>query len=85
MLISAVEQGDSVIYIHTPSFKIFFSIMAYLSILNMVPCAVGPCHLSFLYNNCLHLLFPNSQSTPPRPGPGNHSIILCVFESISVL
>ena len=39
MLISALQQSDSVIDIY-PFFFIFFSIMAYPGILNIVPCAV---------------------------------------------
>ena len=37
VLISAVQQSDSVIHI---SFFIFFSIMVYHKILNIVPCAI---------------------------------------------
>ena len=39
VLISALQQSDSVIDIY-PFFFIFFSIMAYPGILNIVPCAV---------------------------------------------
>ena len=39
MLIFALQQSDSVIHIY-PFFFIFFSIMAYPRILNIVPCAV---------------------------------------------
>ena len=39
VLISAVQQNDSVIHIHT-FFLIFFSIMVYHRILNIVPCAL---------------------------------------------
>ena len=50
VLISAVQQSDSVIHIYTFFFKILLSIMVYHSILNIVPCAiVGPCCLSILY------------------------------------
>ena len=48
MLISAVQQSDSVIYmcvcvyiyIYILFFKIFFSIIVYHKILNTVPCAI---------------------------------------------
>ena len=39
VLIFALQQSDSVIHIY-PFFFIFFSIMAYPRILNIVPCAV---------------------------------------------
>ena len=39
VLISAVQQSDSVIHIHTFVF-ILFSIMVYHRILNIVPCAI---------------------------------------------
>ena len=39
ILISAVQQYDLVIHIHT-FFFIFFSIMVYQKILNIVPCAI---------------------------------------------
>ena len=38
VLISAVQQSDSVIHLYT-FFFIFFSIMVYARILNIVPCA----------------------------------------------
>ena len=40
LLIFAIQQSDSVIHIYT-FFKIFFSIMVYLRMLNIVPCAQG--------------------------------------------
>ena len=39
VLISAVQQSDSVIHIYT-FFFIFFSIMVYHRILNIVPCVI---------------------------------------------
>ena len=39
VLISAVQQSDSFIHIHA-FFFIFFSIMVYHRILNIVPCAI---------------------------------------------
>ena len=39
VLISAVQQSDSVIHIYT-FFFIFFSIMLYPRVLNIVPCAI---------------------------------------------
>ena len=40
MLISAVQKSDLVIHIHIYYFSIFFSIVVYHRILNIVPCAV---------------------------------------------
>ena len=43
VLISSLQQSDSVIHIYThiyTFFFIFFSIMVYQSILNVVPCAI---------------------------------------------
>ena len=70
MLTSPVQQSDSVIHMHTFIF-IFFSIMVYHRILNIVPCAISRT-LSYLsiYSICnvLHLLTQNSQSSPsPHP------------------
>ena len=50
MLISTVQQNNSVIHICI-FFFIFFSIVNYHRILNIVPCAllVGSCYLSVLY------------------------------------
>ena len=39
VLISAGQQGDSIIHIHT-FFFIFFHTMVYLRVLNIVPCAI---------------------------------------------
>ena len=51
MLISAVQQGDLVIQIHTHIYiHIFFSIIVYQRILNIVLCyTVGPCSLPILH------------------------------------
>ena len=48
MLISAVQQSDSVTYMHT-FFFIFFSTMVYHRVFSIVLCAVGPCCLSILF------------------------------------
>ena len=48
VLVSDVQQSDSVIRIYT-LFFIFFSILVYHRVLNVVPCARGPCCLSILY------------------------------------
>ena len=61
--IPAVQQSDSFIHICT-FFFLFFSIMVYHRILNIVPYMVGSCCLFILQNKSLHLLIPNSQSIP---------------------
>ena len=38
--VTAIQQGDSAIHIHTFFFNTFFSIMVYHRILNIGPCAV---------------------------------------------
>ena len=80
MLISAEQQSDSVIHIYT-FFFIFFSIMVYHRILNIVPCVYSRALLfiHFLFNS-LHLLTSNSQSIPLPPplAFGNHKSVLCV-------
>ena len=40
VLISAVQQSDSVIHIYAFFLEIFFSILVYRRILNKVPCAI---------------------------------------------
>ena len=56
VLIPAVQQSDLVIYMYT-LFFIFFSILVYSWVLNVVPCAP----LLFLSSICndLHLLTPD--------------------------
>ena len=57
MLISALQQGDLVIQTHTHVyihifFSMFFSIIVYQRILNIVLCyTVGPCSLPILHIN----------------------------------
>jgi len=91
MLISAVQQSDSVIYIyiyiyiytHTLSF-IFLSLMVYHRIFSIVSCAISKTFIHSVYNS-LHLLIPNSHSIPP-PSPialGNHRSVFYVYDSIS--
>ena len=66
--VSAVQQSDSVIHIHTFFFNIFFSITVCHRILNTGPCA-GQQDLVFYHPiyNSLHLLIPTSQSFSPQP------------------
>ena len=57
MLVSAVQQSDSVIHMYT--FFIFFSILVYHRILNVVPCAIYSTTLlsnvAFLKISLLHM------------------------------
>ena len=64
--ITSVQQHNSVTYRH--SFFILFSIMVSHRRLDIVPRhTVGPCCLSILsIYDSLHLLIPNSQSSPPQ-------------------
>ena len=78
MLYSKVTQLYS--YVH--SFFIFFSIVAYHTILNIVPCVITEtCFLIHSKCNSLHLPTPNSQSIS-LPAPlllGNYKSVLCFF------
>ena len=40
VLIPAIQESDSIIYVYIHSFFVFFSIVVYLRILNIVPCAI---------------------------------------------
>ena len=66
MLISAVQQSDSVIHI---DFFIFFCIMVYHRIWNVVASAMEQDlrTLLFIHHVCDSWLVPNSQSFPPQP------------------
>ena len=70
----------SFIYIHT--FFIFFSIMVYLRILNIVPCAIqSDLVVHSFYINSFHVLIPNSQSIARSPHIplGNRKSALCLW------
>ena len=86
MLISAVQESDSIIHIYT-FFFIFFSIIVITGYWIEFPVLYSRT-LSFILSiyNSLHLLIPNSQSVPPPPffPLGNHKSVLYVCESVSV-
>ena len=87
MLVSAIQQSDSVTYV-CAYFFIFFSIMVYPKILNIVFHALCRTllfiHTIYWYGS-LYLLIPNSWSAPlSHPVPCGH-LVLCVCESVSVL
>ena len=78
ILISAVQQSDSVIHRYT-FFFIFFSIMVYPRILNIAPCAIQEDLVVYpisIYKS-LPLLIPNSWSIPSPPSipPGTHKSV----------
>ena len=80
--VSAGWQNDSAIHIHI-LFLIFFSIIVYPRILDIVLCAIQS-RTSFIHSKCnsLHLQIPNSHSTPsPLSSSATVSLDLCVCES----
>ena len=90
VLISAVQQRDSVRHIHT-FFFIFFHYSLSQDIEYSSLCyTVGPCLFILslsVYIYSLHLLIPDSQRIPPPPflPLGNPKFVLCVCESVSLL
>ena len=75
VLVSGVQQSDSVIYIHIFILFQIFSIMVYHRILNIVLPVLYSRTLLFTHyiHNSLHLLIPNSQSISPLlPLPKPH-------------
>ena len=76
MLVSGVQQNDSVTHIYI---DILFHVLSHYGLLQDIEYSslcytVVPCCLSIVYIYSLHLLTPNSQViTPPSPLPlGNH-------------
>ena len=70
LLISPVQQSDSIIHIYA-FFFILFSIMVYHRILNIFPYAIQQEYLvvyPFIYNSFC-LLVPDSQAVSPTPSP----------------
>ena len=87
VLISAVQESDSVMHIYIFSciyicIYIFFSIMVYQRILNVVAYAIQKT-LLFIHpiNTALHLLIPNFQSFPP-PTPLASTSLFSVWKSV---
>ena len=89
MLVSGVQQSDSVIHIHVSIlFQILFSFRLLQSIQQRSLCyTVGPCWLSILnIALCVHVspklaIYPFPHPSPP----GSHKFVLYVCESVSVL
>ena len=72
MLISAVQQGDSVIHLYT-FFFIFFSVMVYHRILNIVPCEQGYTYIcSSHYFSVLRGIYPEMELL-------DHMVTLCLI------
>lgn len=74
MLISALQQNDSVIYTDKQIggfFIIFFSVMVYLKIPNIVPCAV---QYGLVYPFCMkQFAAPNPNFSVPSSVPRGHT------------
>ena len=88
MLVSGVQQNDSVIliYIYTPSFHIFFYYDLSQDIeYNSLWYTIGPYCLSSMYNS-FHLLNSDFQfiSSPHLLPLSKHKSVLYVCESVSV-
>ena len=89
VLVSGVQQSDSVIHIHV---SILFQILFPFRLLHNIEqgslCyTVGPCCLSILniaVCTC-QLQIPNLSLPLPLPPPSNHKFVFYVCESISVL
>ena len=85
MLISAVQQSDSVIYIYIYTHTLFHIPFPYGLSQDIQYSSL--CYKTFIHSvyNSLHLLIPNSHSIPP-PSPialGNHRSVFYVYDSIS--
>ena len=81
MLVSGIQQSDSVIYVciymvYTLLQDIEHSSLCY---------GVGPCCFTHSLSNSLHLLIPNSQSiSPPVPSPLETTGLFSMLVSLSV-
>ena len=83
MLVSAIQQSDSVLPVHISVFLRFFSHIHYFRILNRFPCyTVGPCWLSILYI-VVYMLFPPFQFLSPTNSFTNDNCSL-FSESVSL-
>ena len=80
VLVSAVQQLLSYIYVH------IISNMIYCRILNIIPCAVQQDLIIYLLYSSLYLLIRNSNLLlPPLPSSfDNNAFVFYVYESISI-
>ena len=79
MLISTVQQSDSVIHMHAFIF-IFFSIMVYHRILNIAPCAIQQDLFCFTFWPCPTACgnlssLARDQTHAPCIGKGKHGVL----------
>ena len=85
MLVSAVQQSESVIRIHISLFFRFPSNLGHHRALSRVPCAIQSVLIRYLFyiQQCIYVN-PNLPVHPTPPSPlGNHKFVLynCVFIS----
>ena len=79
VLISAVQQSDSVIHMYTILFHILFQIMVYHRILTIVPCAISRTLLLIhSIGKSLHLLIPDSSLSLSHPSPPWQAQVSCL-------
>ena len=87
MLVSGVQQSESVIYID-PLFLRFFSHIGHYRVLSRVPCAihtVGSLFVIYFMYSSMYMSIPISQFIFPHPlPPGNHKFVFYICNSISV-
>ena len=88
VLVSGVQQSDSVIHIHLYLFFFrFFSIIGCYKILSIVPCAIQQVLIGYLFyiQQCVYFN-PKLLVYPSSPSPfGNHKFVFYVCESASFL
>ena len=87
MIISALQQSDSVIPVHTYIlFQIVFPRRPHIEYSSLC-CAAGPCWPVIQYTAVHTCQFQTP--SPPLPSPsvlfGNHKLVFKIFESVSVL
>ena len=71
LLVSAVQQGETVIYI--PSYFTFYSHVGYYKELNRVSCALQYIFIYFMYSKVYLSIL-----TSPSPFFGNHMYVLYI-------
>ena len=85
MLVSSVQQTDSVIYLYIFFFYIFFHYRLLKDKEYSFLCyTVGPCWLSILYIVNVNILIKLLIHPPTLPF-GKHKFVFCICESIYIL